>query len=134
MKKCYHLFYDATSNASVHLTVCAVCAHEVRQAKEEVVVVALDELPNVQQLCPILQHPAHDLFDRKLLEPIGVSVDESGVYRVNTCSLCMNSLSKAAPNTPPLLSLANNMWIGRIPLELSTLTFPKQLLIAHVYP
>ncbi|KAF9492785.1 hypothetical protein BDN71DRAFT_1572844 [Pleurotus eryngii] len=35
--------------------------------------------------------------------------------------------------TPPL-SLANNMWIGDIPPELSSLTLPEQVLIAQYFP
>ena len=134
VKQCYREFYNATGNAAVRLTICAVCAREVMQAEEEVVVYALDELPNAQRLHPSQKHPAHDLYDGKLLEPMGVSTDESGTYRVNACLSCVNSLLKVTPNSPPPLSLANNMWIGPIPLELSTLTFPEQLLIAHLYP
>lgn len=134
VEQSYCEFYNATSNAAVCLTVCAVCAREVGQTEENLVVFALNDLPNAQQLCPSLKHAAHELFDGKLLEPMGVSVDESGVYRVNICSSCITSLSKATPNSPPPFSLANNMWIGKIPMELSTLTFPEQLLIAHLYP
>jgi len=36
--------------------------------------------------------------------------------------------------TPPKLSLANNLWVGKIPWELQRLTLPEQLLIAHLYP
>ncbi|KAG1836484.1 hypothetical protein F4604DRAFT_1518694, partial [Suillus subluteus] len=34
----------------------------------------------------------------------------------------------------PRLSLANNLWIGRVPWQLQVLTFPEQLLIALLYP
>ena len=134
VKQNYRDFYKATSNAAVCLTICAVCAREVGQIEDEVTVLALDELPNAQRLCPILKHTAHDLFDGKLLEPKGVSTEECGKYRVNVCMSCHKSLSKETPNTPPPLSLANNKWIGRIPVEISDLTFPEQLLIAHLYP
>ena len=32
------------------------------------------------------------------------------------------------------VSLVNNLWVGPVPAELGCLTFPEQLLIAHVYP
>jgi len=35
---------------------------------------------------------------------------------------------------PPRYSLANNLWIGRILWQFQVLTFPEQLLIAHLYP
>jgi hypothetical protein len=34
----------------------------------------------------------------------------------------------------PSLSLANNLWIGRVPWQLAVLTIPEQLLIAILYP
>ncbi|KAJ7028348.1 hypothetical protein C8F04DRAFT_890402, partial [Mycena alexandri] len=34
----------------------------------------------------------------------------------------------------PRYALANNLWLGRTPWELQTLTFPEQLLIALLYP
>lgn len=36
--------------------------------------------------------------------------------------------------TPSKISLVNNLSIGEVPTELSTLTFPEQLLITHLYP
>lgn len=41
---------------------------------------------------------------------------------------------KSLPDLPPAFSLANNMWIGPIPNELNSLTFPEQLLLSHLYP
>ena len=35
---------------------------------------------------------------------------------------------------PPRFLLVNNLWVGAVPTELSSLTFPEQLLIAHLYP
>lgn len=34
----------------------------------------------------------------------------------------------------PKFALANNMWIGQVPPQLSMLTFPEELLISHHYP
>ncbi|KAH9971531.1 hypothetical protein BGW80DRAFT_1127694, partial [Lactifluus volemus] len=52
---------------------------------------------------------------------------------VSICSECLKELSKPG-DLPPRHSLANNLWIGRIPWELARLTVPEQLLIALVYP
>ncbi|THG93982.1 hypothetical protein EW026_g7391 [Hermanssonia centrifuga] len=37
-------------------------------------------------------------------------------------------------STPPPMSLANNLWIGRIPWELARLTVPEQLLVSLLHP
>ena len=47
----------------------------------------------------------------------------------NICNKCHKSLSQ---QKRPLLSLANGLWIGNIPAELSDLTYVEQLLIARV--
>ncbi|KAI5985260.1 hypothetical protein EDD15DRAFT_2176074 [Pisolithus albus] len=52
---------------------------------------------------------------------------------VSVCASCLTEL-KQQKEGPPRHSLANNLWIGDIPWELKTLTFPEQLLIALAYP
>ncbi|KAJ4500186.1 hypothetical protein C8R41DRAFT_752408, partial [Lentinula lateritia] len=49
------------------------------------------------------------------------------------CTECLTAL-KSKADTPPPLSLANNMWTRKIPEKLQALTFPEQLLIALLYP
>ena len=51
---------------------------------------------------------------------------------LTACRLCVDVLLKS-DGKPPLLSLANNLWIGEVPWELQRLTFAKQLLIALLY-
>jgi len=133
VKGCYRHFYNATSNNAVRMVVCAICAREVSCLEDEVSTQFLDEIRNADRLVPSVPHAAHDLFDGKLLDPAGVK-QENGRLRVNMCRSCRTSLDKRGPMLPPTLSLANNMWIGRIPEELATLTFPEQLLIANLYP
>ncbi|KAF9778134.1 hypothetical protein BJ322DRAFT_1015049 [Thelephora terrestris] len=67
-----------------------------------------------------------------LLSPEGVICQEDRSI-ANICRECLSDL-KRTPSLPPKFSLANNLWIGAVPAELSTLTFPEQLLIAHLYP
>ena len=67
-----------------------------------------------------------------LLQPEGlIQCDDRTV--ANVCNECLQDLRKET-TLPPRFSLANNLWIGAIPAELSSLTFPEQLLIAHLYP
>ncbi|THU88390.1 hypothetical protein K435DRAFT_577116, partial [Dendrothele bispora CBS 962.96] len=49
------------------------------------------------------------------------------------CHECLSDLQSPI-ELPPTYALANNMWIGKVPVELKKLTFPEQLLIAQVYP
>jgi hypothetical protein len=114
--------------------VCGVCAREMNRKSEHVVEVKLEDLPHSERLVPQNQHEAHDLYEGRLLEPRGVKVDEgTGRTNVNVCKSCFNEL-KQDSTKPPRYSLANDLWIGRVPQELEVLTFPEQLLISHLYP
>lgn len=134
VKECYRQFYNATSNAAVRLVVCAVCAREVNVQSDSVIECHLSALPNSQRLIPKHAHPAHDLYDGRLLEPQGIvrSGDEGGPV-VRVCKDCLEEL-KDESEKPPTYSLANNLWIGRTPWQLQVLTFSEQLLIALLYP
>ena len=52
---------------------------------------------------------------------------------VRVCKYCLGEM-KNKSKKPPTYSLANNLWIGRIPWQLHILTFSEQLLIALLYP
>ena len=129
----YRQFYEATSNAAVCMSVCGVCAREVGWKEDQVKQFRLDQLPNVHRLIPASSHSSHSLFDGKLLEPLGVTYHDDS-YFVHICRQCWSCLHRTTPNLPPPLSLANNMWIGPMPYVLSSLSFPEQLLISHLYP
>jgi len=131
--RCYKDFYNATSNSALKTTVCGICAREVSVMNDGLSVVDISTLPT-HRLTPSVPHPAHDKFlGGMLLEPKGVVVGPSGEEQVHVCGSCRTELGKER-NIPPKFSLANNLWIGRIPWELKKLTFPEQLLIAHLYP
>ena len=131
--RCYQDFYSATSDAALKTTVCGICAREVNIMNEGLSTIRMQDLPT-NRLTPSIPHPAYDKFyGGMLFEPQGVIADPSGEERVNVCGLCRTELGKER-NLPPKFSLANNLWIGRVPWELKKLTFPEQLLIAHLYP
>ena len=131
-KSCYREFYEATSNAALELVVCAVCARERGRQPDRVSSVALDEIPSPSRLIPSQPHQKHTLFDGMLLQPEGIT--HQGEHSVaNICGECLRDLQKET-QLPPKLSLANNLWVGAVPAELGCLTFPEQLLIAHLYP
>jgi hypothetical protein len=131
--RCYEDFYNATSNAALKTVVCGICAREVSVMNDRLSTIDIPALP-AHRLVPLVPHPAHDKFYRgMLLEPSGVTIAPSGVQQVHVCGSCKVELDKER-ELPPKFSLANNLWIGKIPWELKKLTFPEQLLIAHIYP
>ena len=131
-KSCYREFYQATSNTALKLVVCAVCGRERDYRPDKVSSVGLKDIPSPSRLAPEKPHPEHTLFDGMLLQPEGL-VQHDGDMVANVCDECMRDLKKPTA-LPPRFSLANNLWVGTVPPELSTLTFPEQLLIAHLYP
>ncbi|PSR82815.1 hypothetical protein PHLCEN_2v5969, partial [Hermanssonia centrifuga] len=130
--ECFQEFIDATSNAAVENAVCGVCARELNEREAGMRQVAVSKIPNQAQLVPVIQHPAHDLYNECLLEPTGIIHNLNGEQVVNICHDCFKHLSSASDG-PPHLALANNMWIGCIPWELQVLTLPEHLLIALVH-
>lgn len=131
-EECYARFYQATSNAAVEICVCAVCGRESSVKADEVLMMPLSLLPNSHRLVPKESHGAHNLFEGKLLEPGGVTLGVEDPI-ISVCGECMQELKKVKDG-PPKYSLANRMWIGKVPWELKVLTFPEQLLIALLYP
>lgn len=132
VRSCYREFYKATSNAATATGICRVCARALDVVTEKVVPYPINSLPNVHRLIPRVPHPAHTLFDGKLLELKGVEGEESNAV-VNICKECFGDLKKTVDN-PPQYSLANNMWIGEIPWKLQILMVPEQMLIVLLYP
>lgn len=132
VKSCYHQFYEATSNSALAHAVCAVCAREKSRRHDGIESVDLEDIPSPLRLAPHRSHPGHTLYDGMLLSPEGVA-RQGGRSVANVCRECLSDLKKTS-SLPPKFSLANNLWIGAVPAELSTLTFPEQLLIAHLYP
>jgi hypothetical protein len=48
--------------------------------------------------------------------------------------MCHDCIKALEQHSIPKLSLANNLWVGNVLRELSTMTIPEQLLIARYYP
>ena len=131
-KSCYRQFYEATSNAALALVVCAVCARERGLVPDDVSSIPLAKIPSPSRLIPGQPHQQHTLFNGMLLQPEGI--ERRGDRSVATiCRECLHDLQKET-QLPPKFSLANNLWVGPVPADLGCLTFPEQLLIAHLYP
>jgi hypothetical protein len=129
---CYHDFFSATSGDALKIAFCGICGREFTGGEEKLTTMRVEDIPNRSRLTPIKPHRDHDLYNGALLEPRGV-INTDDVERVNACKSCLGSLVGKSTGPPPF-SLANDMWIGKIPWELRMLTVPEQMLIARLYP
>jgi hypothetical protein len=126
--KCIAKFIDPTGNAALACATCVVCAREVVQTDAEVKFI--DAIPNQYLLHPSKPHAAHQLTNGMLLHPSAIITSTRG-QQGYVCKECMTKLKKGHL---PKLALANSMWIGDIPFELSVLTLPERVLIAQHFP
>jgi hypothetical protein len=125
INECISRYIEGTSNGALRHVVCFVCAQELLQGETSPWAVA--ELPNATLLTPTESHTAHKLTAGLLLHV--TAVDKHG--RGHMCKECERHLEAA--KRPPL-ALANGLWVGDVPFELSTLTLPERILIARYFP
>jgi hypothetical protein len=125
VERCISKFIDATGNAAVASAVCVACAREVALAQTDSMLISA--IPHGYLLSPSEPHHAHVLSTGMLLYLPAVTPTTEGA-RGSVCGDCLTSLKRA--RLPPL-SLANDMWIGDVPFELSVLTLPERVLIAR---
>lgn len=119
-----------TSNDALRLGICISCAREVFYS--ELLSIHLDHIPNAKHLHPHTSHPKHELVKGMLLYTSAITLDDQGNPSTGTiCQECLKSLSE---DEMPKFSLANNLWLGDIPLQLSRLTLPERILVARYYP
>ena len=119
-------FIKRTGNEALKTYTCASCALEIEASK--ILNVPLGSIPNSHLLVPTTPHAEHDIYHNMLLEPTGVDVEND---RADICHECYGSLER---NQLPAFALANNMWIGRVPDCLKSLTLVERLLIAKFLP
>lgn len=126
---CYEAFYDATSNAALSMMICPVCGCEMQARDGEHTLLLSDPSPSIIDIlsstCDDEDGDNTEFILRHLLR------NEEGTVSCWICGDCMKALERG---TLPKLALANNLWIGDVPFELSDLTIPEQLLIARHYP
>ncbi|KAF7328015.1 ATP-dependent DNA helicase [Mycena kentingensis (nom. inval.)] len=119
-------FIDRTGNEPLRKGVCIVCARSLFLFDLDAC--APHELPAQELLHPTHPNPAHELHDGMLLH---LEPSRSADEQTYACKAC---LAKLRLWQRPALSLANNMWIGRVPFALSALTFAERLLVALYLP
>ncbi|THH11046.1 hypothetical protein EW146_g8175 [Bondarzewia mesenterica] len=118
------------------MAICAVCARERDVEGNGIVVMPISDVPNLYRLRPKrgITHPDQDLIYGALLEEEGIVRSAQDLPMVCVCKQCITSLVSSSANKPPKYSLANNLWVGRVPWQLRCLTMPEQMLIALLYP
>ncbi|KAG6818947.1 hypothetical protein H0H93_016947 [Arthromyces matolae] len=121
MNKCMENYIDATSNSALSTAICVSCAR--RTWYKEMHHCKVGEIANLKLLVPRESHPAHELYEGRLLCP--QAINRSG--ETHLCADCERYLKQE--RLPPL-ALANNMWLGDIPVELRVLSLPERVLIA----
>jgi hypothetical protein len=124
---CIANFIDSTGTAATTTSVCAVCAG--RFFAYEICEVKVSDLKK-EKLLPWKHHAAHVLTNGMLLHRSSSSLrtDKTGESFANICPSCTADLDH---DKTPALSLANDMWIGDVPLELKVLTLPECVLVAQ---
>ncbi|KAF7311960.1 ATP-dependent DNA helicase [Mycena indigotica] len=122
VEDCISRVIDRTGNAALKKAVCVCCARRVfaRQTTS----LDITEIPNKVVLQPTHPHPSHNLYEGCLIHP------QPGPVQ-NICDKCYGELRKAKR---PQLSLANNMWIGKVPVQLEVLSLAERLLISLHFP
>lgn len=133
-KECIREFLAATSADKLEEKICGVCAQRLRVNTHGFQELRLSAIPNIHRLKPRTPHPGHDLVSGYLLERAACRFLDDTEVEVSVCWRCRASLTAAGNDCPPMLSLANGLWIGSVPLQLQVLTLPEQLLIARLYP
>lgn len=128
---CIRRYLQRTSNAALAPAVCMVCARRV--FKKDCETRSVRNIPNSHLLQPVNPHQDWVLTNglglhRSALTQEQTGDDESGPI----CPECLHTLQRG--KQVPLFSLANNMWIGDIPFELSILNRPEQLLLSLAFP
>jgi hypothetical protein len=125
-------WYAATNSDSLKEGICGVCGRRLNIIISELDRMPISSIPNRQRLLASMPKEGQLLFDGMILEPDAIYM-EGQTHFTQLCIDCRKSLNSNR-SVPPPLSLANGLWIGQIPIELSRLSFPESLLISHFYP
>lgn len=129
-KSCLANFIDCTGNAQTLQTICIVCAGEFMSS--ETSLVDIMSIPNRHLLVPspLCYHHAQEAVNSMLLYTSAI-LNHEEVAKGHVCTSCMYDLRR---NLLPAHALANGLWVGPVPRELSILSLPERILIALYYP
>ncbi|KAH7874569.1 uncharacterized protein C8R40DRAFT_290269 [Lentinula edodes] len=115
-------FLDRTGTEATKLSVCYSCARELSSSETRPILAEC--LPNSHLLTPESAHPAHTLTK-------GLLLYRDPTSHVVPPDICCECLTQLANSKRPVLSLANNMWVGEVPFELKILSLPEVILVSR---
>ncbi|KAF9489760.1 hypothetical protein BDN71DRAFT_1435175 [Pleurotus eryngii] len=121
LEKCTCTFRVAMGNNTTAKAICGACARTTPKCHIESL--SLDQIPHHEGLSVLYPHP--DQYTTT-----GMVLYEKAVTDGHT-EICHDCMAKLKQRWRPVMSLSNNMWIGDIPSELSSLTLPDQSLPPH---
>lgn len=118
-----------TSSITLMLVTCACCGENIfKSESQEISVNNIDlnlfrsQTGNVPMNTPFSNGPYKDL----LICPNGINKHPQSQDSLTICSTCSNYLQHGRQ---PCLALANDTYVGEIPMELQDLTFVEELMI-----
>ena len=124
---CFEAFFNATLNDALVLKTCAVCAGEKMKNERDETLLLSDS-----SVTEILTHLLEGRGDGREVVALChlLEINEGGVscWMYFDCSKCLQW------GVLPKGALANDLWIGHIPSQLTRLMISEQLLIAQHYP
>jgi hypothetical protein len=103
--RCIANFNKRTSNKQLQQTICIVCAWQTFQTDTRLY--EIDRIPNRDCLKLTTPHPKMELCHGMLLEL------DKGMDKGRICNACYPEVEKG---NAPMYALANDMWIGKIPV------------------
>lgn len=119
-------FIDATGNAAMTYLPCCSCSRDL--PSRNISNLPFSDVPNKHLLRPTTPHNAQTLYQGMVMCPEAISRDG------NSAAFCDDCLSHLKDNQLPPLSLANDMWIGDVPYQLSNLSIAERIMIAKGFP
>lgn len=120
-------FVECTGNAALQGSVCVVCAGEYFKTKTRECDLA--QLHHKELLLSSHPHPRHRVIMGMLLHDVAVYERHGRLYG----AICDDCYSDITCGKLPIGALANNMWVGDVPPELSILSLPERVLISRYF-
>lgn len=120
-------YLERTSNEALRSASCICCSRWIR--KSLLHVVSFEEIPNRYLMKPVVDHPAHKLYEGLLIEPRGLLE----LHDRRDALICRECYRHLRCNSLPPLSLANDMWVGEVPMVLGILSLVEKLLVARYF-
>ncbi len=119
-------FSVRTGNDVMRMEICIVCARELQQTT--CTRINVTDIPNLALLKPPQSYPSHILSEDMFLYSEHCSPIVGLVF---VCDDCLKSMNH---DVMLKLALANNLWLGHVPMQLAILNLLQRILITCYFP